>query len=116
MGWFDEQIRQRIEHDDDMFADAFAQMANLVSSNRVVSGLSNDRKLAEEAIGDILRYYHVRAQEVPEQLTDVLVVFDDQNLFIVHVGSSPFFLSVRMGACPIHLIIHPAVREKMKDL
>lgn len=76
MGWFDEQIRQRIEHDDDMFADAFAQMANLVSSNRVVSGLSNDRKLAEEAIGDILRYYHVRAQEVPEQLTDVNEVLE----------------------------------------
>lgn len=76
MGWFDEQIRQRIEHDDDMFADAFAQMANLVSSNRVISGLSNDRKLAEEAIGDILRYYHVRAQEVPEQLTDVNEVLE----------------------------------------
>lgn len=76
MGWFDEQIRQRIAHDDDMFADAFAQMANLVSSNRVISGLSNDRKLAEEAIGDILRYYHVRAQEVPEQLTDVNEVLE----------------------------------------
>ena len=76
MGWFDEQIRQRIEHDDDMFADAFAQMANLVSSERVISSLTNDRKLAEEAIGDILRYYHVRAQEVPEQLTDVNEVLE----------------------------------------
>ena len=76
MGWFDEQIRQRIAHDDDMFADAFAQMANLISSNRVISSLSNDRKLAEEAIGDILRYYHVRAQEVPEQLTDVNEVLE----------------------------------------
>ena len=24
MGWFDEQIRQRIQHDDDSFSDAFA--------------------------------------------------------------------------------------------
>ncbi|MDD6051711.1 MAG: NHLP bacteriocin export ABC transporter permease/ATPase subunit [Clostridiales bacterium] len=76
MGWFDEQIRQRIEHDDDMFADAFAQMANLVSSERVISSLTNDRKLAEEAIGDILRYYHVRSQDVPEQLTDVNEVLE----------------------------------------
>ena len=71
MGWFDEQIRQRIQRDDDMFADAFAQMANLVSGERILSGLSDDRKLTEEAIGDILRYYHVRPQEVPEQLTDI---------------------------------------------
>ena len=71
MGWFDEQIRQRIQRDDDMFADAFAQMANLVSSEKIMSSLSDDRQLAEEAIGDILHYYHVKAQEVPEQLTDV---------------------------------------------
>ena len=71
MGWFDEQIRQRIQRDDDMFADAFAQMANLVSGEKILSGLSDDRKLTEEAIGDILRYYHVRPHEVPEQLTDI---------------------------------------------
>ena len=71
MGWFDEQIRQRIQHDDDMFADAFAQMANLVSDRKIMGSLSSDRRLAEEAIGDILRYYHVKAQDVPEQLTDL---------------------------------------------
>ena len=76
MGWFDEQIRQRIQHDDDMFADAFAQMANLVSSEKILGSLSNDRHLAEEAIGDILGYYHVKAQEVPEQLTDVSDVLE----------------------------------------
>ena len=47
MGWFDEQIRQRIQRDDDMFADAFAQMANLVSGEKILSGLSDDRKLTE---------------------------------------------------------------------
>ena len=71
MGWFDEQIRQRIQRDDDMFADAFAQMANLVSGEKIMSSLSDDRRLTVEAIGDILRYYHVKAQEVPEQLTDL---------------------------------------------
>ncbi len=34
MGWFDEQIRQRIENDDEMFSDAFASMMNLVSNEK----------------------------------------------------------------------------------
>lgn len=61
MGWFDEQIRQRIENDDEMFADAFAQMANLVSSEKIISSFTDNRQIAEEAIGDILKYYHIRA-------------------------------------------------------
>lgn len=71
MGWFDEQIRQRIENDDEMFADAFAQMANLVTNEKIITDFSDNRKLAEEAIGDILKYYHVQAQEVPEKMKDV---------------------------------------------
>ena len=76
MGWFDEQIRQRIQNDDEMFADAFAQMANLVSSEKIMSSFSSDRKLAEEAIGDILKYYHVKAQEVPDHIKDINEVLE----------------------------------------
>ena len=58
MGWFNEQIRQRIENDDEMFADAFAQMANLVSSEKIISSFYDNRKIAEKAIGDILISVH----------------------------------------------------------
>ncbi len=68
MGWFDEQIRQRIQSDDEMFSDVVAQMVNLVSIEKVTEGLSDDRKLSEEAVGDILRYYHVKAQELPREI------------------------------------------------
>ena len=30
MGWFDEQIRQRIRHDNDVFSNAFADMSGVV--------------------------------------------------------------------------------------
>jgi ABC-type bacteriocin/lantibiotic exporter with double-glycine peptidase domain len=71
MGWFDEQIRQRIQNDDEIFADAFAQMVNLVSSEKIMSSFSEDRKLTEEAVGDILKYYHVKPQEIPDKMTDI---------------------------------------------
>ena len=76
MGWFDEQIKQRIENDDEMFAEAFARMANLVSSEKIITSFSDDRKLAEEAIGDILKYYHVRIQEIPDKLKDINEVLE----------------------------------------
>lgn len=71
MGWFDEQVKQRIRNDDEMFADAFARMVNLVSNEKIVSGFTDNRQLAEEAIGDILNYYHVRVQDLPEHIEDI---------------------------------------------
>lgn len=71
MGWFDEQMKQRIENDDEMFSDAFAQMVNLVSSEKIISSFANDRKIAEEAIGDILKFYHIKAQEIPDNMKDI---------------------------------------------
>lgn len=71
MGWFDEQIRQRIKNDDEMFADAFAQMENLISSDRIINGFKDNKKVAGEAIAEILRYYHVKVQEVPEHVNDI---------------------------------------------
>lgn len=76
MGWFDEQIKQRIENDDEMFAEAFARMANLVSSEKIITSFSDDRKLAEEAIGDILKYYHVRIRKIPDKLKDINEVLE----------------------------------------
>lgn len=76
MGWFDEQIRQRIQNDDEMFADAFAQMANLVSSEKIVSSFADNRQLAQEAISDILKYYHIRLYEVPENMKDINEVLE----------------------------------------
>lgn len=69
--WFDEQIRQRIRTDDEMLSDAVARMVNLVSSEKIASVLADKGKLSEEAVGDILRYYHVKAQELPGDIRDM---------------------------------------------
>lgn len=76
MGWFDEQIRQRIENDEEMFADAFVQMANLVNNEKIIAGFSDDRKVAEEAIGDILKYYHIPVREIPDKMKEINEVLE----------------------------------------
>ncbi|MDO4479315.1 MAG: NHLP bacteriocin export ABC transporter permease/ATPase subunit [Lachnospiraceae bacterium] len=71
MGWFDEQIKQRIQQDDECFANAFAEMVNLVSGRKIAGILTSDRRRAEDAIGEILAYYHVKSRDVPAQITDI---------------------------------------------
>lgn len=71
MGWFDEQIRQRMQHDDDNFADAFAAMASVVMGEKISRTLNDDRIQAKTAIDAILKYYHVKPVELPDSIKDV---------------------------------------------
>lgn len=70
MGWFDEQIRQRKENDQDAFEETFISISDAVTGARISSALSDERSRAKNAIDEILRYYHVKSQEVPETITD----------------------------------------------
>lgn len=71
MGWFDEQIRQRVQNDDDILSDAYARMANAVSGKKKIEVLfQSDREMATRAVGEILKYYRVRARKIPESMED----------------------------------------------
>ncbi len=71
MGWFDEQIRDRKQNDDEAFAEAFANMASAITGRKIEASLNNDRAVTKDAIDEILRYYHVKSREVPDGLSDV---------------------------------------------
>ena len=71
MGWFDEQIRQRRNADNAVFEDSFLNMAGAVMGRRMSEALNDDRQKAADAIGEILKFYHVKPQEVPETITDM---------------------------------------------
>lgn len=71
MGWFDEQIKQRMKNDEDSFQGAFQQMAGVVMGSRVSAALNDDRKAAKDAIDEILKYYHIKPQELPDNLRDM---------------------------------------------
>ncbi len=70
MGWFDEQIRQRKQNDDDVFADSFANMASAVLGHKASAALNDERTTTKDAIDEILKYYHVKSREVPDEIKD----------------------------------------------
>lgn len=76
MGWFDEQIRARKEADQAVFEESFRQIAGSVMGQRMSAALEDDRQITADAIGELLKYYHVTPQEVPESITDMNEVLE----------------------------------------
>lgn len=71
MGWFDDQIKQRIKNDDNSFSNAFSQMSGVVMGKKAVPDGSDDRAVVMEAIGDILRFYNAKTPDVPDGIQDI---------------------------------------------
>lgn len=70
MGWFDEQIKQRKQSDQDVFADAFINIAGAVMGSRLSSALNDERQQMKNAFDEILRFYHINTKEIPDNITD----------------------------------------------
>ena len=71
MGWFDEQIRLRKLNDEEMFEDAFLDMAGAVMGGSLQASLESSRVKTKNAIDTILRSFHVRTREIPEEVTEL---------------------------------------------
>jgi len=70
LGWFDNQIRQRKQSDQDRFEDSILRMASVVVGNRYGDSLADDRIITKHAIDDILKYYHCKPVDIPESLKE----------------------------------------------
>ena len=70
MGWFDNQIRQRKQSDQDRFEDSILRMASVVVGNRYGDSLADGRIITKHAIDDILKYYHCKPVDIPESLKE----------------------------------------------
>ena len=68
MGWFDEQIKERKKHDEDLFSEAFVGIADAVLGSKMSAAFSTDEAKAQGAIEEILKYYHVKPREVPDSV------------------------------------------------
>ncbi|MEG0598271.1 MAG: NHLP family bacteriocin export ABC transporter permease/ATPase subunit, partial [Oscillospiraceae bacterium] len=71
MGWFDEQIKQRIQADNDAFSDAFSTMAEVVAGRGEESSHLNERQKTKSTVDEILHFYHVKSTELPDELIDL---------------------------------------------
>ena len=71
MGWFDEQIKQRIESDQGVLEDSFIRLASVVLDKWETERLEDERIIAKEALDDILKYYHEKPVEIPDDITEI---------------------------------------------
>ena len=75
MGWFDEQIRERKRQDNERFADAMDEISAIITRKKI--GLSRDdgettkQESITRAIGRVLRYYHIKPKQVPDDIKNL---------------------------------------------
>ncbi len=73
MSLMSDQIENRDELDRKAVSDAFFEIAGSVMGKRTREAMKQDREHTREAVEDILKYYHVKPQPVPESVRE----FDD---------------------------------------
>ena len=71
MSWFDEQIKQRIRNDNNAFEDAFSQLSGVIMGKKLGAQYDDDTRQAKDALEEILKYYRVPVQDVPDSMTDI---------------------------------------------
>ncbi len=76
MAWFDEQIRHRKRKDDEVFEDSFIGIAESVMGRRMSAALSDARRLASDAVDEVLKYYGIPLHEFDEDISDLNEVLE----------------------------------------
>ncbi len=69
--WFTEQVQQRELSDQQDFEESFGRIAGAVMGRRLYASYVDQWSSTQDAIGEILRYYHVKETEVPEEEKDL---------------------------------------------
>ena len=68
MGWFEKQIKQRSDLDQQLFEESFFRVAGVVLGERTATKISDDHIVTKQAIDDILKYYHFKSAEIPKSI------------------------------------------------
>lgn len=71
MGWFNEQIKQRKNGDNDAFFESFDNIADAVMGRKIAFAINDDTAFTQNAIDTILKYYHVKKRAVPDSIHDM---------------------------------------------
>lgn len=68
MGWFEQQIKQRRNSDQQMFEDSIFHAAGVVLGKRNAAKISDEHIITKQAIDEILKYYHYKPVEFPRSV------------------------------------------------
>ena len=70
MGWFNEQIKDRTKSDQRILEDSLMQMASIVLDRWGIEQMADRTFNTREALNEILKYFHKKPVEIPENLKD----------------------------------------------
>ena len=70
MGWFNEQIKQRMESDQNILEDSFFRMAGVIMDKWNSDRLEDEQLITREALDEVLKFYHCKPVEIPESIQD----------------------------------------------
>ncbi|MBC3888204.1 NHLP bacteriocin export ABC transporter permease/ATPase subunit [Acetobacterium paludosum] len=71
MGWFDDQIKERLKNDNDQFEEAFANMSSVVMGRSILTEFAADDRRVNDAISEILAYYAIKMEETEESFPNL---------------------------------------------
>ena len=70
MGWFENQIQDRRDADQQLLEESFIRIAGVVMGEKDAQRIGDERIITKNAIDEILKYYHCKPSELPESITD----------------------------------------------
>ena len=76
MGWFESQIEERRNSDIKLLEEAFSRAAQVVLGERAAGLIGDKQIVTKNTIDEILKYYHCKPVEIPEEITDVNSLLD----------------------------------------
>ena len=68
MKWYDEQIRLRMDKDQEIFEDSLFSMASSVMGKQGAGALNDERIITKAAIDEILKFFHCKSADIPDSL------------------------------------------------
>lgn len=71
MGWFESQIKERQEADQQLLEESFVKVAGVVIGYGFADEYKDSRIVTKTAIDEILKYYHLESSDIPSNITEV---------------------------------------------
>ena len=70
MNWFEKQIKERKESDQQLLENTLLRAAGIVYGQQTADELLDESIITESAIDEILKYFHLKPVKIPENITD----------------------------------------------
>ena len=71
MGWFENQIEERKNADQQILEDSFTMIAGVVLGKRKAEQIRDERIITKNVIDEILKYYHYKPAEIPDEISSM---------------------------------------------